>query len=184
MIKIDFDNHTNFALNTEFLELLEKILERVLEISQSSLKTQNHTDSIESIESIKSIESRKSMNLAQNLPKITELILCDENEIKKINLEFRAKNESTDVLSFPLNADFGGLLGSIIISLPHAQNAAEKFSHSIENEIALLFMHGALHLCGFDHECDNGEQRAAESALVAEFNLPKSLIIRNDSINI
>ena len=55
---------------------------------------------------------------------------------------------------------------------------AEKFNHTIEDEFRLLFIHGLLHLNGFDHEIDNGEHRY-ERKLIKKFNLPNSLIVRN-----
>ena len=45
--------------------------------------------------------------------------------------------------------------------------------------ITLLFIHGLLHLNGFDHEIDNGEQRQKEEELIKKFDLPDSLIVRN-----
>ncbi|MEO1923813.1 MAG: rRNA maturation RNase YbeY, partial [Nautiliaceae bacterium] len=84
----------------------------------------------------------------------------------------------TDVLSFPLENIPGMPLGSIVISIDTAKKGAKEFGHSIENEIKLLFIHGLLHLLGYDHEIDNGEMRAKEEEIIKKFNLPQSLIIR------
>ncbi|WP_193228465.1 rRNA maturation RNAse YbeY, partial [Aliarcobacter butzleri] len=46
-------------------------------------------------------------------------------------------------------------------------------------EFTLLFIHGLLHLLGFDHEIDNGEHRLKEEELIEKFKLPSSLIVRN-----
>ena len=72
-------------------------------------------------------------------------------------------------------------LGSIVISIDTAKKEAEEFGHSIEDEIKLLFIHGLLHLLGYDHEIDNGEMRAKEAEIIEKFNLPKSLIVRNET---
>ena len=109
-----------------------------------------------------------------------EVILTTDEEIQKLNREHREKDAPTDVLSFPLEAQFPNMpLGSIVISIETAQKGADEFNHSIEDEIKLLFIHGLLHLLGYDHEIDNGEMREKEKEIIEKFNLPKSLIVRN-----
>jgi len=107
-----------------------------------------------------------------------ELILTDNGEIAQINCEFRGIDKATDVLSFPSEPFPNAPLGSIIISVDKVQSAAEELGHTPDDEIALLFIHGILHLLGFDHEVDSGEMRERERELVNEFNLPLSLIVR------
>jgi len=109
-----------------------------------------------------------------------ELILTTDEEIKKINTTYRNKNAPTDVLSFPLEDMPGMPLGSIVISVDTAKKVANEMNHSLDDEIKLLFIHGMLHLLGYDHETDNGEMREKEKELIEKFNLPDSLIIRND----
>lgn len=117
-----------------------------------------------------------------NLPsKSCELLFVDNAKIASINAEFRDVQSPTDVLSFPLESEFSPILGSIIISVEYAQEVSQKLKHTLEEEIALLFIHGILHLVGFDHETDNGEQRAKEEELVIKFHLPSSLIVRTQS---
>ncbi len=109
-----------------------------------------------------------------------ELILTTDEEIKELNKAYRNKDKATDVLSFPLEDMPGMPLGSIVISINTAKKGAQEFGHSVNDEIKLLFIHGLLHLLGYDHETDNGEMREKEKELIEKFNLPKSLIIRND----
>lgn len=117
-----------------------------------------------------------------NLPsKSCELLFVDNAKIASINAEFRGVQSPTDVLSFPLESEFSPILGSIIISVEYAQEVSQRLKHTLEEEIALLFIHGILHLVGFDHETDNGEQRAKEEELVIKFHLPSSLIVRTQS---
>ena len=117
-------------------------------------------------------------NLLTN--KDIELILTTDEEIKEINKQFRNKSKPTDVLSFPL-VDMPGMpLGSIIISIDTAKKGAKNYGHSIDDEIKLLFLHGLLHLLGYDHETDNGEMRAKEEEIIKKVNLPNSLIVRNE----
>ena len=107
-----------------------------------------------------------------------ELILTDNDEIAQINREFRGIDKATDVLSFPSDPFPNAPLGSIIISVDKVQSVAEEIGHTPDDEIALLFIHGILHLLGYDHEVDGGEMRERERELVNEFNLPLSLIVR------
>ena len=110
-----------------------------------------------------------------------ELIICDNSTIKEINAEYRSKNAPTDVLSFPIEGDFDTLpLGSIIMSSELIIQKALEFGHTPEQESILLFIHGLLHLLGYDHEVDDGEMRAREAELIKVFDLPKSLIVRTE----
>jgi probable rRNA maturation factor len=107
-----------------------------------------------------------------------ELILTDNGEIAEINREFRGIDKATDVLSFPSDPFPGAPLGSIVISIDKVQSVAHELGHSEEHELALLFIHGILHLMGYDHEVDTGEMRTKEIELIEMFALPKSLIVR------
>lgn len=107
-----------------------------------------------------------------------ELILTDNTEIAHINHEFRSIDKPTDVLSFPNDPFPGAPLGSIIISVDKVSEVAQELGHSEDDELALLFIHGLLHLLGMDHEIDQGEMRRKEESVVREFRLPLSLIVR------
>ncbi len=112
--------------------------------------------------------------------KEVELIITNNKEIQELNKEHRQKDKPTDVLSFPLEFDMPSMpLGSIVISKEFVEKKAKEYNHSIHDEFALLYIHGLLHLLGYDHEVDNGEQRQKEEELIVKYNLPKSLIIRN-----
>lgn len=107
-----------------------------------------------------------------------ELILTDNLQIKEINFNTRGINNPTDVLSFPYENMPNVPLGSIVISTDFVEKCSLKYDHSYEEEFTLLFIHGALHLLGYDHENDCGEHRKKEEELIKKFNLPKSLIVR------
>ena len=118
-------------------------------------------------------------NIATKLTdKEIELIIVDKNEIKNINKLHRNIDKSTDVLSFPYEEMPMSPLGSIVISSPHVEALASELGHTNNDELNLLFIHGILHLLGYDHETDNGEMKEEETRLINEFNLPKSLITR------
>ncbi len=113
-----------------------------------------------------------------------ELIITDNESIQELNQEHREMNKPTDVLSFPMDAPFteqsifGMPLGSIVISADLVKEKANEFGHTVQDELSLLFIHGLLHLLGFDHETDDGEMRAREREIIKAFDLPSSLIVR------
>ena len=108
-----------------------------------------------------------------------ELVFVNDDEMRKINREHRGIDKATDVLSFPYEQVSGGLMGSVVISTDTANRVAGELGHSIECEIALLFLHGVLHILGYDHEIDDGQMRGKEKEVIEHFSLPDSLIIRN-----
>ena len=109
-----------------------------------------------------------------------ELIVVRNDEIRILNKEHRKIDKATDVLSFPLDYDFVNMpLGSIVISTDFVEEKSKEYRHEFNEEFSLLFIHGILHLLGYDHEVDNGEHRNKEEELIKKFNLPDSLIVRN-----
>jgi len=108
-----------------------------------------------------------------------EFILTNNAEIQEINLTTRGIDKPTDVLSFPYDEMPNTPLGSIVISADFVKEKSEQYNHSFNDELSLLFIHGMLHLVGYDHEVDNGEHREKEEEIIKKFNLPDSLIVRN-----
>ncbi|MGQ0540798.1 MAG: rRNA maturation RNase YbeY [Blastocatellia bacterium] len=92
-----------------------------------------------------------------------------DRRMKELNNLFRGKNDTTDVLSFPNEPDEFDPdkknLGDIVISAEQAERQAKENKLSLEIEIKQLILHGLLHLCGYDHETDNGEMNARELEL-------------------
>jgi len=107
-----------------------------------------------------------------------EIVFTNNKTIRKLNKEYRGIDAPTDVLSFPLEPMPYAPLGELIISVEYAKEQAILHKNSLNDEIALLFIHGVLHLLGYDHENDNGKMRQKEEELIEYFNLPKSLIVR------
>ncbi|MEG1547605.1 MAG: rRNA maturation RNase YbeY [Clostridia bacterium] len=85
------------------------------------------------------------------------ITVVDDDEIWRMNREYRAVDRPTDVLSFPSNEGFelvalpDGFLGDIAISLPRALEQAREYGHSAGRELSFLAIHGTLHLLGYDH---------------------------------
>ncbi len=75
------------------------------------------------------------------------LVIANSAEIKKLNTIYRDKKTPTDILSFPLSK----FEGEMYISPVEAKKEAKKFGRSYENFLAFLFIHGCVHLKGYDH---------------------------------
>ena len=129
--------------------------------------------------------------LAGSLPADTDgqisLVLTDDETVRELNRQYRGLDRTTDVLSFsfehwghwegdedapipvddaliswPLPDDEPPPLGEIVISVPQAARQAESQGVPLRRELALLIVHGALHLLGHDHY-DDGEREAMQA---------------------
>jgi probable rRNA maturation factor len=108
------------------------------------------------------------------------VLITSNSRIRDLNLRFRGKNSTTDVLSFP-SGGTNGFAGDIAISMDMAARSAEALGHSLDEEIRLLILHGVLHLAGYDHENDRGQMRRKENALRRTLALPSGLIERSST---
>lgn len=84
------------------------------------------------------------------------LLLTDDETIRQLNKEYRNKDKSTDVLSFPMEDEI--MLGDIAISVDTAKRQAEEAEINLGRETAFLFIHGLLHLLGYDHETSQEDE--------------------------
>ena len=110
------------------------------------------TEELEKLIELVILESLKIEGLDDN--KEISISFVDNKEIKELNKEYRGVDKETDVLSFPLEDDFGvddELLGDIIISIEKADEQSREFGHSIIREIGYLTAHSMFHLMGYDH---------------------------------
>jgi probable rRNA maturation factor len=113
-------------------------------------------------------------------PYEVSLVVTDPETVQRLNRDYRGIDEPTDVLafymlpqkegddSFALPPDGVTRLGEVIISYPQAVEQAREQSHSTERELALLIIHGMLHLLGYDHEepDEEAEMRIREKELL------------------
>jgi probable rRNA maturation factor len=95
---------------------------------------------------------------------VSDLAMCE------LNRRWRGKRGTTDVLSFPSAQDEfekaeGLTLGDVVISVEQAARQADEHGLEFEEEVAQLILHGLLHLCGYDHETDDGEMNRLELRL-------------------
>lgn len=111
---------------------------------------------------------------------VISVLLTRDQEIRRLNRQFRHKDKATDVLSFPaLDAVNGRVAGDLAISVETAARQAEEFGDSLATELQILVLHGLLHLAGFDHETDAGEMARRERQLRRKFGLAAGLIERS-----
>jgi probable rRNA maturation factor len=89
---------------------------------------------------------------------------AEPEQMKKLNLIYRDRNIPTDILSFPLSNNEG----EIYICKSEARKEAKKFDRNLENFIKFLFIHGCVHLKGYDH---GAKMEAVESRLRKKFGV-------------
>ncbi len=138
-VKLYFSNHQK---NTELPKGLRTLIRRCCEEALSE----------------EQIEDDAEVNLT----------VVDNEEIHKMNLEYREKDSATDVLSFPMSdgEEFDIdpetnriILGDIVISAEKAAEQAKEYGHSFEREMCFLATHSMLHLLGYDHEKSKEEEK-------------------------
>jgi probable rRNA maturation factor len=121
------------------------------------------------LEPIKEFCERLRKTISDAGDKYFSVAFVSDRRMKELNSFFRGKAATTDVLSFPHEADEfdadDSNLGDIVISVEQAQRQALDNGLSIENEIQQLILHGILHLSGYDHETDDGEMNKRELQL-------------------
>ncbi|WP_127508181.1 rRNA maturation RNase YbeY [Paenibacillus humicus] len=119
----------------------------------------------------------------------------DNARIHELNKEYRGIDRPTDVLSFAMQEDgedepeivfevedeseplpYPDSLGDIVISVETARSQAEEYGHSLEREIGFLFVHGFLHLIGYDHQDEEAEtvMTAKQEAVLQKAGLPRT----------
>lgn len=99
--------------------------------------------------------------------------ISNDRRLHDLNLRFRGKDKPTDVLSFPYDEP-DGPIGDVIISIDRAAAQAAEKGHDVQRELEILVLHGSLHVCGFDHETDDGEMDRIER------RLRRRLLARNE----
>jgi probable rRNA maturation factor len=111
------------------------------------------------------------------------LLITDDATVRDLNKKYRGKDKTTDVLSFALEADKRGgaaagfvmppgemvHLGEVIVSYPQAAEQAAERKRAVEDELALLVVHGVLHLLGYDHDrpAREREMRSLEERVIS-----------------
>jgi probable rRNA maturation factor len=92
------------------------------------------------------------------------LVLAGDGLLRRLNRDYRGKDKTTDVLSFPGEGGEAGL-GDIVISVAKAERNARGLSRTLAQELDVLALHGFLHVMGYDHETDDGTMERLEGRL-------------------
>ena len=92
------------------------------------------------------------------------IIFIDDEEMHRMNLEYRGIDRTTDVLSFALEDNDNIVseirnLGDVFISIPKMISQAKEYEHSEKRELSFLSVHGLLHLLGYDHTRSEEEEK-------------------------
>lgn len=130
------------------------------------------------------VETALKMEGRNDDPEVS-IVLVEDEYIRELNLQYRHKDQPTDVLSFSMEEasedepslewDEGSMLGDIIVSVETAARQAEEYGHSELREMAYLVTHGMFHLMGYDHENDDERRnmRDKEEHVLAILDIPR-----------
>ncbi len=116
---------------------------------------------------------------------LLSLEIVGDGRMRRLNRTFRHRDKTTDVLAFATREGPGppsALLGDVVISLPQAIRQARRHEQGVDHELAVLLIHGILHLCGYDHERSEAEarrmSRRERAVLRAVGPVPRLLVSR------
>lgn len=100
------------------------------------------------------------------------IVLAGDRLVARLKGQYLGEPRPTDVLAFPFREalpDGETYLGDIVLSVPTARRQARAKGHTLDYELAVLLVHGFLHLLGYDHEVDQGEMAALEREIRRRF---------------
>ncbi len=106
------------------------------------------------------------------------IVLTSDDRVRNLNRRYRGIDRVTDVLSFPALPHGIGqeepVLGDLVLALPWASRQAELAGHQVMEDLALLVVHGTLHLLGFTHSDERGSDamRTAQAAVLQRLGVP------------
>lgn len=110
-----------------------------------------------------------------DVPAAVSLMLSTDEDVHRLNMQFRQVDAPTDILSFPSgepllpDEDEVAYLGDLIIAWPYASAQAAREGHDLNDSLSLLVVHGTLHLLGYDHDTPANKREmwtAQESVLL------------------
>ena len=142
------------------------------------IEISNLTDEIIDEDLIKMVVNATSDKLNIN-DALVSITFVDNEEIHRINREYRGVDRETDVISFAFLEDETDPvmdiknLGEIYISLSKAHQQAEEYGHSFKRELSFLVVHGLLHLLGYDHmnKEDEKEMFSLQEEILSSLNI-------------
>ncbi len=126
-----------------------------------------------------------SMNRGDDSQAAVTIVLTGDEHVMALNQRFRGINAPTDILSFPADpipmpegADEPRYLGDLVIALPYALAQAERLGHDSSESMALLVIHGMLHLLGCDHDTPErkAEMWTAQTTLLSALGIDPEIL--------
>jgi len=112
--------------------------------------------------------------------------IVDEQEMIQFNSQYRGKNNSTNILSFPFDPPEGvdsDLLGDLLVCAPVVEKEAKQQDKLLEHHWAHMIIHGVLHLIGYDHinDADAEEMEALEIKILRSIKIDDPYEEKNKS---
>ncbi|MCU0512819.1 MAG: rRNA maturation RNase YbeY [Anaerolineae bacterium] len=112
------------------------------------------------------------------------IVITTDAAVQALNRQFRQVDAPTDVLSFPAELPPAGVdddttcLGDLLIAYPYARAQAERAGHPLPDSLALLVVHGTLHLLGYDHDTPPGraEMWAVQAEALAALGIDERIV--------
>ncbi len=109
------------------------------------------------------------------------ILFVTPEHMRRLNSHFAGDNYPTDVLAFPMmegeedEEEGGPLLGDVVVCPDVARRNAEKLGHSLNDELAVLVVHGTLHLLGYDHQGahDKEAMERRQQEILTSFSVPQ-----------
>lgn len=122
--------------------------------------------------------ARKALEVESYKEAQASILFCEDAYIKRLNKKYRGVDAPTDVLAFSMHEGrfpkvHPEILGDVVISLETASRQAKRYKHSLDKEIALLVVHGILHLLDYDHLKKKDEElmRRKEKEILKSLNI-------------
>lgn len=125
-----------------------------------------------------------TLNAHESSEAALTIVLTDDTHVAQLNQQFRGVDSPTDILSFPADAppivepDEPIYIGDLVIAYPYASAQAHKLGHIEGDSLALLVVHGTLHLLGFDHDTpeNRADMWAAQASVLAQLNISEAIV--------
>lgn len=126
---------------------------------------------------------KKVLYKKKNINFIT-IRIVDKKEIKSLNLKYRGKNKSTNILSFQFNFILNKnqtLLGDLVLCKTIIEKESLKYNKKLEERWAHMIIHGILHLLGYDHENkkEKNIMEKIENKIMLSLNYEKPYFLKN-----
>lgn len=119
-----------------------------------------------------------------DVPAAVSLMLSTDEDVHRLNMQFRQVDAPTDILSFPSgepllpDEDEVAYLGDLIIAWPYASAQAAREGHDLNDSLSLLVVHGTLHLLGYDHDtpANKREMWAAQESVLLLLGISPNIV--------